>query len=169
MTPTTVIGPVWWIRTTVSSLEWNVVYCWLHPWQDDLYTCANHYTKTGNLVPLLGLEPRELFLLREATLPICPQGHFKTWSPMQESNLRSLVPNQEWFHFTNRSYKLERPTGIEPVSRLWQSLILPFNYGRICLVDVSRFELLTCRVWSECTTAVLYIQCSQLAGLDTCT
>ena len=33
-----------------------------------------HHTPI-NLVPLLGLEPRELFLLREATLPICPQGH----------------------------------------------------------------------------------------------
>ena len=44
------------------------------------------------------------------------------WSPMQESNLRSMVPNHEWYHFTNRSKKLDRkhkgltsdtcPTGI---------------------------------------------------------
>ena len=27
------------------------------------------------MVPTLGVEPRELFLLREVTLPICPRGH----------------------------------------------------------------------------------------------
>jgi len=27
------------------------------------------------MVPLLGFEPRDLLLLRETTLPICPQGH----------------------------------------------------------------------------------------------
>ena len=37
------------------------------------------------LVPLLRFELRELLLLREMTLPICPQGH-SIWSPPLDSN-----------------------------------------------------------------------------------
>ena len=39
------------------------------------------------LVPMLGLEPRELFLLREVTLPICPHGH---WWAERELNSHSI-------------------------------------------------------------------------------
>ena len=38
------------------------------------------------LVPLLRFELRELLLLREMTLPICPQGHIKIWCNLLESN-----------------------------------------------------------------------------------
>ena len=37
------------------------------------------------LVPLLGVEPREFFLLRETTLPICPQGQI-IWCEWRDSN-----------------------------------------------------------------------------------
>ena len=38
--------------------------------------CIKFAVNILKLVPLLGVEPRTLFLLREATLPICPQGHY---------------------------------------------------------------------------------------------
>ena len=41
------------------------------------------------LVPLLGVEPREFFLLRETTLPICPQGQI-IWCEWRDSNPQSL-------------------------------------------------------------------------------
>ena len=46
------------------------------------------------LVPLLRFELRELLLLREMTLPICPQGHIWWWTsgPMEPITSRVRPP-----------------------------------------------------------------------------
>ncbi len=87
-----------------SSTESN---CRLILTMDSLY----HLT-TRALVPRLGVEPRTLFLLREATLPDLSSGAI--WSEWQESNLHYEVPNLGDYHYHTLSNNLVPRDGIEP-------------------------------------------------------
>ena len=67
------------------------------------------------MVPSLGVEPRELFLLREVTLPICPKGHC-----------------------------LVVPTGFEPVTFTMSRYCATTAPRNCMLVPKRRLELLRC-------------------------
>lgn len=92
------------------------------------------------LVPLLGVEPRELLLLREPTLPICPEGLL--WHPRKEFNLRNQASKARRQHHW-MGYCLVVPTGNDPVSIGYQPIALPLSYGTI--VKFGSPAILSCR------------------------
>ena len=83
------------------------------------------------MVPSLGFEPRELLLLREMTLPICPRGHKSLygqggWNRTSTSKIQASSTTT----ILHPDY-LASPHGLEPRPRVLETRMLPLHYGDI--------------------------------------
>ena len=78
-----------------------------------------------NLVPLLRFERRQLLLLREPTLPICPQGYY--WYLVTGLNRRHSTCKEDATTAELTRHKFGVKWGIEPSLTVSQTAVQPLH------------------------------------------